>query len=93
MLIFSCALKDSPDAKSRFMDYIIGKVVVTQYNNFTYRVDDVDWERSPFSNFDCNGTEVTLTELYSIIICLTHPSLTIIFFQFFSNFRLAMQIT
>jgi aubergine-like protein len=55
----SAALRDKEYGQEDFKNYILGKVVVTQYNNFTYRVDDVDWERNPMSLFDCNGKQVS----------------------------------
>jgi aubergine-like protein len=30
---------------------LIGVVVLTRYNNKTYRVDDIDWDQSPRSTF------------------------------------------
>jgi aubergine-like protein len=33
------------------MKTLIGVIVLTRYNNKTYRVDDIDWDQSPRSTF------------------------------------------
>lgn len=39
------------DFKTEFRNYALGKVVLTNYNNKHYRVDDVDWDSCPKSTF------------------------------------------
>jgi aubergine-like protein len=33
---------------------LVGEIVLTRYNNKTYRVDDIDWERNPTFEFEAN---------------------------------------
>ena len=54
------------DWKKEFADYIIGKVVMTRYNNLCYKVDDVAFNMNPMSTFDRNDSEV-LTFFYITI--------------------------
>uniref|UniRef100_A0A1B0C901 Putative translation initiation factor 2c eif-2c n=1 Tax=Lutzomyia longipalpis TaxID=7200 RepID=A0A1B0C901_LUTLO len=44
---------------------LIGKVVVTEYNNATYRIDDVDFTLSPSSSFEKkNGERITFLQYF-----------------------------
>lgn len=42
----------------------LGKIVMTDYNKRTYRVDDVDWSASPNSTFQMRGDNVSYMEYY-----------------------------
>ncbi|KAM8962021.1 piwi-like protein 1 [Pelodytes ibericus] len=44
---------------------LIGQIVLTKYNNKTYRIDDIDWDFSPQSTFQKgNGKEISFIEYY-----------------------------
>ncbi|XP_019289356.1 piwi-like protein 1 isoform X3 [Panthera pardus] len=44
---------------------LIGLIVLTKYNNKTYRVDDIDWDQNPKSTFKkADGSEVSFLEYY-----------------------------
>ncbi|XP_006147405.1 piwi-like protein 1 [Tupaia chinensis] len=44
---------------------LVGLIVLTKYNNKTYRVDDIDWDQSPQSTFKkADGSEVSFLEYY-----------------------------
>lgn len=44
---------------------LVGNVVMTRYNNRTYRVDDIDWDKTPKDTFTlANGQQVTFVEYY-----------------------------
>ncbi|GAA6088114.1 piwi-like protein 2 isoform X2 [Tachysurus ichikawai] len=44
---------------------IIGSIVITRYNNRTYRIDDIEWSKSPKDSFTMSdGTEISFTEYY-----------------------------
>lgn len=43
---------------------ITGAVVVTKYNQKTYKVDRVDFSMSPETTFDKNGTQISYKEYY-----------------------------
>lgn len=39
--------------------------MMTRYNNRTYRVDDIDWDKTPKDTFTlANGQQVTFVEYY-----------------------------
>ncbi|XP_060011625.1 piwi-like protein 2 isoform X1 [Lagenorhynchus albirostris] len=45
---------------------LVGSIVITRYNNRTYRVDDVDWNKTPKDSFTMSdGKEITFLEYYS----------------------------
>ncbi|XP_067134684.1 piwi-like protein Ago3 isoform X2 [Centruroides vittatus] len=44
---------------------LLGSVVLTRYNNKTYRVDDIDWNQSPLSTFtNSMGQSITYKDYY-----------------------------
>ena len=54
-----------PNLKEEMLKALMGAVVLTRYNNKTYRVDDIDWERNPTSTFtDDNGREKSFFDYY-----------------------------
>ncbi|XP_058406544.1 piwi-like protein 2 isoform X2 [Diceros bicornis minor] len=56
--------------KENFQDectkHLVGNIVITRYNNRTYRIDDVDWNKTPKDSFTMSdGKEMTFLEYYS----------------------------
>lgn len=43
----------------------VGAIVLTRYNNKTYKVDDIAWDMSPSSTFEKNGEQVSYTDYYA----------------------------
>ncbi|KAF0987090.1 hypothetical protein HZS_3491 [Henneguya salminicola] len=44
---------------------LVGSVVITRYNNKTYRIDDIEWGKSPKDSFEWqNGKTITYIEYY-----------------------------
>ncbi|XP_060643492.2 piwi-like protein 2 [Anolis sagrei] len=45
---------------------LIGDIVLTRYNNKTYRIDDIDWNKTPKDSFTMSdGKETTFIDYYS----------------------------
>ncbi|XP_040545319.1 piwi-like protein 2 [Gallus gallus] len=45
---------------------LVGSTVLTRYNNRTYRIDDIDWEKTPRDSFTLgSGEEITFVDYYS----------------------------
>ncbi len=42
----------------------MGKIVLTAYNNKTYRIDDVDFGSNPKHEFDLKGQKISYAEYY-----------------------------
>ncbi|EHB06014.1 Piwi-like protein 2 [Heterocephalus glaber] len=56
-------------SKENFQDecskFLVGSIVITRYNNRTYRIDDVDWNKTPKDSFTMSdGKEITFLEYY-----------------------------
>lgn len=45
---------------------LLGLTVLTEYNNKTYRIDDIKWDKSPKSTFDMAGKQVNFIEYYKV---------------------------
>ncbi|NWS11840.1 PIWL1 protein, partial [Pachyramphus minor] len=44
---------------------LIGVIVLTRYNNRTYRIDDINWDSNPMGTFrKSDGTEISFLEYY-----------------------------
>ncbi|XP_042747584.1 piwi-like protein 2, partial [Lagopus leucura] len=45
---------------------LVGSTVLTRYNNRTYRIDDIDWEKTPRDSFTLgSGEQITFVDYYS----------------------------
>ncbi|XP_017472383.1 PREDICTED: protein aubergine [Rhagoletis zephyria] len=55
---------DKPDYQNVFKREVVGTIVLTDYNNKTYRVDDVDFNSSPMSKFSTKDGEISYMEYY-----------------------------
>ncbi|XP_026198190.1 piwi-like protein 2 isoform X2 [Anabas testudineus] len=57
-------------SKENFQDEctkeLIGSIVITRYNNRTYRIDAIEWNKAPKDTFTLmNGTKTTFADYYS----------------------------
>ncbi|XP_032678722.1 piwi-like protein Ago3 isoform X2 [Odontomachus brunneus] len=54
--------------RNNYRDYvmkeIVGMSVLTRYNNRTYRIDDIAWDKTPEFKFSKNGEEISLINYY-----------------------------
>lgn len=55
---------DRNNFQNNFKQKALGLTVLTAYNNSTYRVDDVDFDKTPMTTFDRKGTPTTLVDYY-----------------------------
>ncbi|XP_046962281.1 piwi-like protein Siwi [Vanessa cardui] len=51
--------------KKIFLEDIVGKIVMTDYNKKTYRVDDVTWGETPSSTFKMKNENVSYLDYYA----------------------------
>lgn len=65
-VFMNCMRNNHPqDARRAFSKAIIGQTVLTDYNNRTYRIDNVDYGKTPQSKFPHkNGEEISFVEYY-----------------------------
>lgn len=60
------SIRDIPNWKEEAKKELIGKIVITRYNNRTYRIDEIDWESNPQSTFTKkSGEKVSYAKYYS----------------------------
>lgn len=52
------------DFQTQFTEAVLGLVVLTDYNNKTYRIDDVDFNASPSDTFETKNGPITYIEYY-----------------------------
>lgn len=57
-------LREERDFKSNFLTAVLGQTVLTAFNNRTYRIDDVDFTKSPKSTFDKKDGPISFIEYY-----------------------------
>lgn len=50
--------------QNAFKNEVIGLVVLTNYNNKTYRIDDVTFDQNPESTFPMKDKSVTYVDYY-----------------------------
>ncbi|ALC39293.1 piwi [Drosophila busckii] len=50
--------------QEEFRVNVLGLIVLTDYNNKTYRVNEVDFSQSPRSTFHCKGQDVSFVDYY-----------------------------
>jgi len=44
---------------------LVGNTVITRYNNRTYRIDDIEWNKTPRDSFTlASGEEITFVDYY-----------------------------
>ncbi|KAF4530187.1 hypothetical protein B566_EDAN001446 [Ephemera danica] len=57
--------REDEDWTLKFKNLVLGLVVLTDYNNRTYRIDDVDFALTPMSSFvDKNNRRIVVAEYY-----------------------------
>jgi len=61
--------------QDEFRVNVLDLIVLTDYNNKTYRINDVDFGQTPKSTFSCKGRDISFVEYY----------LTVSFFIFQRN--------
>ncbi|XP_062913289.1 piwi-like protein 2 isoform X1 [Mobula hypostoma] len=58
--------KSSENFQDVCLKELVGNIIMTKYNNRTYRIDDIDWDKAPTSSFCmANGKSITFCEYYS----------------------------
>ena len=57
--------KDKDNLRVNAVKALLGAVVLTKYNNRTYKIDDVDFDQNPLSTFiNCHGQEESFVSYY-----------------------------
>lgn len=66
----SLVRQDAARFRDNAMRTIVGSVVLTRYNNKTYRVDDIAWDMSPNNKFVSSGSKesISFIEYYRYLL-------------------------
>lgn len=57
--------QDKENFRDECTKLLVGNIIITRYNNRTYRIDDVDWSKTPKDSFTMSdGKEITFLEYY-----------------------------
>lgn len=57
-------VSDKNSFQQKALEALLGAVVLTRYNNRTYRIDEILFDQSPKSTFQMNGKDVSYLEYY-----------------------------
>lgn len=57
-------LQNGGDFQTAFSNEVLGMTILTDYNNKTYRIDDIDFNVSPASEFDTKKGPVSFVDYY-----------------------------
>lgn len=63
-VLHDCLRKDRSTFKDVARRELVGSVVLTQYNNKTYKIDEIDFEKNPTHEFEKRGIKVTIKDYY-----------------------------
>ena len=55
---------DNRDFHAACLKKLLGQIVMTTYNNKTYRISDISWNEHPSSEFETNDGPITFAEYY-----------------------------
>ena len=65
---YSCVNKNPQGYQDDIRKRLIGCVVLTRYNNKTYRVDDIAFDQSPQTTFEmADGSKVSFVDYYRYV--------------------------
>lgn len=57
--------REQRDFTTNFLSAIIGQTVLTAYNNKTYRIDDVDFNKTPRTTFETKNGPISFIDYYA----------------------------
>jgi len=62
---YSCVQNNPQGYKDDVTKRIVGCVVLTRYNNNTYRIDDIAFDKTPLDTFEMmDGSKVSFVDYY-----------------------------
>lgn len=61
---FQSSRGNTADFRAKILTALLGSVVLTRYNNKTYRIDDIDFDSNPTKTFKTTTGEISYVEYY-----------------------------
>lgn len=56
--------QENRDFKLKAEQALLGLTVLTAYNNKTYRIDDIKWDKTPESTFEKDGKQISFIQYF-----------------------------
>lgn len=66
-ILHRCHNESRTNYQQRFLQEVLGMIVLTRYNNTTYRITDVLFEESPESTFETKTGPMTYIDYYRTV--------------------------
>ena len=63
-------------ADQNLSELLEGQIVLTRYNNRTYRIDKIEWDLTPLTTFDWKGNQSTFVQYYKSVYKLGVRNMT-----------------
>ncbi|XP_059156591.1 piwi-like protein 1 isoform X2 [Physella acuta] len=63
-LLFESSRRNTEEFHKRAIKELVGSIVMTRYNNKTYRVDDINWNARATDTFEKNGEQMSYIQYY-----------------------------
>lgn len=64
-ILDECIQGNRQDGRANFTKEVVGAIVITDYNNKSMKIDDIDWDKSPASTFPkSDGTQISFIDYY-----------------------------
>lgn len=76
-MLKECRERNPENFMEIFKKKVLGIIVLTNYNNKTYRIDDVSFEITPLSKFKKGDTEITIKQYYAEVNIMNFISMTV----------------
>ncbi len=55
---------DPTAVRQQIQNLLVGSVVLTKYNNRTYKIDDIVWDDTPATEFSYHNERITYRDYY-----------------------------
>lgn len=88
--------RDHREFQPEFQREVLGTTVLTKYNNKTYRIDDVDFDKKPTDTFDTKDGPISFIEYYQRVSAntlsfLLQKNLFVNYFFFLQRYNLKIR--
>lgn len=71
--------KDRNNFQNNFKQQILGKMVLTDYNNQTYRIDDIDFNINPETTFKKGDQDISIRDYYAEVFRIHSKTFLFVF--------------
>lgn len=62
--------REHRDHVDKIKEKVLGMTVLTEYNNKTYRIDDIKFDKKPLDTFETKDGEITFIQYYKKVCYL-----------------------